>query len=160
MSLTLFVNIDTLTSKPSDYNFIANSEERKAIAKRLNLLSLEILEARLHLQRKDHIFLTGKITADVTQQCVRTLAAFPQHLDIPVNEIYMLDPLETQEERELETKDLIEPLQGNALDLGEVVIQLLSLNLDPYPVAPDSTPLDYQEKPSPSSPFEVLKKKE
>jgi hypothetical protein len=44
--------------------------------------------------------------------------------------------------------------------VGEVVIQLLSLSLDPYPVAPASAPIDYHEDKESLSPFKILKKKE
>lgn len=159
MTLHIYASIDTLTSKPTNYNLIATPEERKKIAQRLNLISIEKLEATLHLQKKDQLFLTGSILANVTQSCVRTLVPLPQQLNIGVDEIFILKVNEPEEEEEMELKDLIEPVQGNTLDLGEVVIQILSLNLDPYPVAPGSTPLDYQEKETKTSPFDVLKKK-
>jgi uncharacterized metal-binding protein YceD (DUF177 family) len=158
-SLKCSINIETLTSKPSDYHLEASPGERRTIAQRLNLVSLEKLEATLRLQKKDELFLTGKIIADVTQHCVRTLVPFSQHIDMAIDEVFVVNQTQEDEEEELELKDLLEPLQGNTLDLGEVVIQFLSLNIDPYPVAPGSEPIDYQEKNGKSSPFDVLKTK-
>lgn len=68
--------------------------------------------------------------------------------------------IEIVRQMEREAEVLTEPLYDTTLDLGEVVIQLLSLTLDPYPVAPESGPVDYKEDNSSSSPFAVLKKKE
>jgi len=159
-SLTFSVQIETLTLKPHSFHLIATLEEQSIIAKRLNLQSIGRLEAQGEIQKKDHIYVSGTVIADVTQLCVRTLVPLPQHLEVEINEVFTPVPEETQEEIELEAEELTEPLQGNILDLGEVVIQLLSLNIDPYPVAPESGPVEYKENNGASSPFEVLKKKE
>lgn len=158
-SLNYSIKVETLSSKAENYHLLATSEERAAIAKRLNLISLEYLKASIELLKKGHIYLTGKMIADVTQQCVRTLVSFPVHLEIEIDEEFTLAPKEQEKEVEFNSEDLVEPLEGDTLDLGEIVIQLLSLNLNPYPVAPESAPIDYKEKDT-SSPFEVLKKKD
>lgn len=158
-SLTFFVNIDTLTSTPHDFHLVATPEEQLEIAKRLNLLFVKEIDAQLHLQKNGHIALTGGIKADIAQECVRTLVPVPQHLEIDVNEVFYVASEENKEALDLDELETGEPLQGHVLDLGEVVIQLLSLNLDPYPVAPESEPVEYHEENGSSSPFDVLKKK-
>lgn len=159
-TLSCFINIDQLSSSPQTYDLKATPEERGKIAERLNLLALDQLEAQLSLQKKDHLLITGKITAAVTQECVRTLIPLPKQVIISVEEVMSLSPLGDQQDMDLKEEDVAERLEGNQLDLGEVVIQLLSLNLDPYPVASGSTPIDYKEDKTRESPFEVLKKKE
>src|SRR5476649_2024136 len=104
------VDIETVSSKSENFHLLATSDERVPIAKRLNLLSLDHLEATLHLVKKGHLELSGKITADVTQKCVRTLVPFSQHFEIEVAETFTHMPEETQEEIELETEELTEPL--------------------------------------------------
>src|SRR5262249_43553339 len=111
-------------------------------------------------QKNEHLLLTGNIRADVTQQCVRTLEPVPQHLDIEVNELFFPGKHDRQKEIELNEQERGELLQGDTLDLGEIVVQLLSLNLNPYPVAPESKPVEYHDENGFSSPFEILKKKE
>ncbi|MBS0272228.1 MAG: DUF177 domain-containing protein [Proteobacteria bacterium] len=156
--LNFSVDIETISHKPHHFHLVANSEDRHVIARRLSLVSLEKLDAQLYLENGKEIYLTGEIVADVSQQCVRTLVYLPQHLEIKVDEIF-LHKTETESEIDLEDLDSREPLQGNQLDLGEIVVQLLSLNLDPYPVAPDSKPIEYQEENGSRSPFDVLKKR-
>ncbi len=158
-ALTFSVNIQTLTLKPLSFHLVATSEERLEISRRLSLLSIENLEAQLSLQRGKYLSLLGIISADVTQQCVRTLVPLPQHLDIDVDELFFPSLPQEKKEINLEEEELIEPLLGNILDVGEIVIQLLSLNLAPYPVVPESSPIEYHEENSSSSPFEILKKK-
>lgn len=160
MTLACSINSDHLPSTPQSYKLKATPGERKKIAERLNLLSIDQLEAEISLQKKDHLLIVGKITAAVTQECVRTLVPFPQQLVIHVEEIMSLAPLDSQQDIDLTGEDLAEPLEGSLLDIGEMVIQLLSLNLDPYPVAPESLPFEYKENNTRESPFEALKKKE
>ncbi|MBX9786333.1 MAG: DUF177 domain-containing protein [Alphaproteobacteria bacterium] len=154
LSLTTTINIDTLTRDPFDISLKATAEERATIQKRLSVISIENIEAKLHLRRKGLIFLKGMIQADITVECVRTLVAFQQHLKIKVNETF----LAPAEDTETPLPEEVEPLEEEILNIGEIVIQLISLNLDPYPVAPNTLPLDYQEEKLSTSPFEVLKK--
>lgn len=157
-ALTLSIDVETLGHDSHKYHLIATREEREEIAKRLNLLSLEKLEANLLLIRKGRLHLKGKVIADVTQECVRTLQPLAQQLEFDADEIFTLTPLDEKEEYVLSEEGLIEPLEGTTLDVGEVVIQTLSLNLDPFPVSPTSTPIEYTERGDSSSPFSILKK--
>jgi uncharacterized metal-binding protein YceD (DUF177 family) len=159
-SITLSINIETVTAKSQHFHLIATLQEKEEMAIRLNLLSVDRLEAELHLKKKERFFLTGIIVADVTQQCVRTLIPFSQHLEIDVEEIFFPETDEAKDDIDIDLLEEVEPIHGNILDVGEVVIQLLSLSLDPYPVAPTTTPIDYHEDKESSSPFNILKKKE
>jgi uncharacterized metal-binding protein YceD (DUF177 family) len=159
-SITLSINIETVTAKSQHFHLIATLQEKEEMAIRLNLLSVDRLEAELHLKKKERFFLTGIIVADVTQQCVRTLIPFSQHLEIDVEEIFFPATDEAKDDIDIDLLEEVEPIHGNILDVGEVVIQLLSLSLDPYPVAPTTTPIDYHEDKESSSPFNILKKKE
>lgn len=160
LSLTFSVNIETLTAYPYDFHLVATLDEQMKVAKRLSLLSIEKLEAELHLEKDKWMTLSGTIVADVTQKCVRTLGPVPQHLEIEVDEIFVAGGQENKKEMDLDLLESAEPLEENILDLGEVVIQLLSLNLDPYPVGPESKPLEYIEENGSPSPFDILKKKD
>lgn len=156
-SLTFVVNTETLTPGTHNFYLIATSAEREDIAKRLNLVSVEKLETELKLEKEGRLILTGKIQAAVTQQCVRTLVVFPEKLEIHVDEVFFVKTPKIEDEDGLDGGELLE---GHLLDLGEIVIQLLSLNLDPFPVAPGSEPIEYHDENGNPSPFEVLKKKE
>lgn len=153
--LTTTINIDTLTKDPFDIFLKATLEERAIIQKRLNIISIENIEAKLQLRRKELIFLKGTIQADITVECVRTLVAFEKHIKIKVDEAFLSPTGVTA----TPLSEEVEPLEEETLNIGEIVIQLISLNLDLYPVAPDTLPLDYQEEKFSVSPFEALKKK-
>jgi uncharacterized metal-binding protein YceD (DUF177 family) len=159
-SLTFSVNVEANLSAPHDFLLVATQEEREKIAKRLHILSVEFLEAQLTLQQNERLHLKGKIRAGVIQQCVRSLKPLPSRLEIPVDELFVFSYDQDGKDIDLDVENMDEPLQGNTLDLGEIVTQLLSLNLDPYPVDPSSVPVEYYDENGNTSPFDVLKKKE
>lgn len=118
----------------------ANAEEREALAGRLDLSALESLYAEVTLRRiagGDLIRAAGRLEADVVQRCVVTLRPIRSHIDEQFEEIYAPEgyiPAENEEE------ELSEYFDGRQIDVGEMVAQLLSLALDPYPRAPDAEP--------------------
>ena len=148
----------------------ADADERAALAKRFDLLSLDRLEADVDYERRGQaIELTGRFQATVTQTCVVTL----EPISSPLEDSFVarFDPDLVPDEFELSDmapEDLLDdedavPLTGDKIDLGEVVAECLGLAIDPYPRksgsgadpryagAPDSTAAE-------TSPFEVLKK--
>jgi uncharacterized metal-binding protein YceD (DUF177 family) len=110
----------------------ANGEERRALARRFGLLSLDRLEAVLEIRRMGPgLFrIEGRLQADVVQQCVVTLDPVPSAVDSAVEATF------AREARETDAEDAPEPLDGNMIELGEVVAQELALALDPYPRKP------------------------
>jgi uncharacterized metal-binding protein YceD (DUF177 family) len=124
---------------PAERHLEAKPEERAAIARRLDLVGIDALKATFTLTRLAGgvVRVDGRINAVLTQTCVVTLdpfattatetftALFARHDEIPQGDV-IVDP----------DADLPEPMDGTRVDLGELVIQHLSLALDPYPRAP------------------------
>lgn len=127
-----------------------NEEERRRLALRLNLISLDALKADIVIQFRSgeatyHV--NGRFKAALTQACVVTLEPVKSKLD-ETFESWFSDPqgpvsfTKLKHEREaakaygemplLEEKDDPEPLQAGKIDLGELVTQFLSLAIDPY----------------------------
>ncbi len=119
----------------------ATPEERTALARRFGLISLDRLEAKLHiLPEANSWHLTGRLKAALAQACVATGDPVPETIDaaFAVRFVRDLDSPET-EEIELSDEDCdILALDGEWIDMGETVAQSLALNLDPYPRAPDA----------------------
>lgn len=110
----------------------ARPEERAALARRLDLVSLDALEATLELKRRRNglIDLVGRLAADLGQRCVVTLEPVPQRLELDVHEIF------GERDRAAETGDDTLPVEDGFVDLGETLVQRLAEGLDPYPRAP------------------------
>ncbi|MDD9991715.1 MAG: DUF177 domain-containing protein [Rhodospirillales bacterium] len=133
--------------------FEAGETEREALARRLDLLSLEALTAELRFAPADQpdgaICVSGTIDARLVQRCVVTLEPVPCSVSEPVSALYAPAPAE-QAEHEVEVLpegEEAEPLPADGIDAGAVVVEHLALILDPYPRHPDAPagPLTYAE---------------
>lgn len=126
----------------------ATEAERRALAKRFKLISLEALNAQGTLESFDdgqRARLSAHFTAQVTQSCVVTLEpvmavvdeTFTLEYDANADPAALSDP-EIPEDLELfmEEPDPPDPLVGGTVDVGEAVAEHLALALDPYPRAP------------------------
>lgn len=136
---------DVLTKGPLDLVFTAKPDERAAISARLDLLGLDRLEAHLRAARWGRgVEIAGTLVADVVQACVVTLDPVAEHLEEPV--LARFENGEAGGTRAgsglVVDDDLIDPDAPDPPDpippdgripVGELLIQLLSVALDPYP---------------------------
>ena len=125
------VRIEDLTS---------SAAEREALARRFDLPSLTNLTAALTLHRDAAgIKLNGRIEAAGEQACVISAEPVPFTLSETVDLRFSDVVVPGGDDIELAVPDLdTMPLDGDELDLGEVVAQSLGLALDPYPRAPEA----------------------
>lgn len=155
------VDIDRLPADEAVFDIAAASSEREALARRFGLLRLDRLEAQIRLKRLAGglLRLSATLSAAVVQSCVVTLEPVPSSVGDRFTLIY--GPAGgTQGEVTLGgEEELVEPLPGGFLDIGEAAAQQLSLALDPYPRAPGAelaeSPTQGGEK---LSPFAALAK--
>jgi hypothetical protein len=128
-----------LSLQVSTHRITANAAERAALAGRLGLISLDRLEAEIRLWRDgSDIRLEAELSADLVQVCVVTLEAVP----VGITEDFALRyrPGIDDDEAELiaaedPEADIVEPLTGESIDIGEAVAQQLSIAMEPYPRA-------------------------
>ena len=115
----------------------ADDAERKAIAERLDLPSLDRLEAHASLARDgDTVRATGRVAASLEQRCVVTGEPVAAHVDEPFEIAFVPEPRagEVPEEVELRPEDCdVVFHDGAAIDLGTAIADTLALSLDPYP---------------------------
>jgi uncharacterized metal-binding protein YceD (DUF177 family) len=143
----------------------AGVEERAALATRLGLVSIDMLEAVIRLEREASgvVHVSGRLEAEFVQTCIVTLAPFPSHVEDSFETDFSADSpvespsLDAEFVFDLEN-DPPEPIIDGNIDLGELVAQYLSLALDPYPRAPGVAfdPVWVADEES-MSPFAVLK---
>ena len=118
-------------------DLVADDAERAAIAKRLDLASLERLEAHVCLERTaDIIRAKGRLVASLDQSCVVTGEPVSAHVDEPFVLMFVPEPPSggPDEEIELGNSDLdVVFHDGASIDLGSALADTLALSLDPYP---------------------------
>ena len=116
---------------------VADDEERRAIADRLDLQSIDRLEAHAAIARDgDSIRASGQIAASLEQRCVVTGEPVAAHVDEPFDIAFIPEPQvgSADEEVELNTQDCdIVFHDGAVIDLGSAIADTLALSLDPYP---------------------------
>ena len=118
----------------------ANAEERKALARRFGIVSIQQLQARVRLERAgEAVAARGRLSASIVQSCAVSGEDLPVRIDEPL-ELRFVPARELEgEEIELDADDLDEiPYEGDTFDLGEAVAQSLALAIDPYAVGPEA----------------------
>lgn len=124
----------------------ATEAERTAIAAGFNLISVDSLTADLDIGRSGAGLITvdGVLKADVVHTCVVSLEPAPQRIDEPFH--VTLAPAGSKEappEPKPGAEVMVDPerdqpevVAGPSIDFGGIVLEHLSLALDPYPRAP------------------------
>ena len=118
-------------------DLVADEAERKSIAKRLGLISLDRLEAHANLTRTGQIVRAeGRLVAGLDQSCVVTGDAVAAHVDEPFELIFVPEPAASSPDEEIELGesdcDTIF-YDGGAIDLGTAIADTLALGIDPFP---------------------------
>jgi uncharacterized metal-binding protein YceD (DUF177 family) len=141
----------------------ANPDERRALAARLGLESLDQLQAELRIRRlsRGRIAVEGRLEAQLTQLCVVSLEPVSSHIEGEfVVEFVEAGPSpEAEAVVSIDSANPPEPIEGGLIDLGETVVQELAERIDPYPRAPGADVTWREEAPAapePKRPFAAL----
>ena len=137
------VDLDRMGPSGAALEIAASDGERAALAKRFGFLGLLAFSARVTVDRKvgGQVVVEGRLRGKVVQACILTLDPVAQDLDETFRIVFKRD---FEDEKDPESGDAVinsqadapEPLQGNMLDVGEIVAEQLSLAADPYPRKP------------------------
>jgi len=132
----------------------ANARELQALATRMKLPAIRSLRARLRIvpEKRGALMVRGHMEAQVEQECVRTLEAFPATVEAEIARLFV--PADSPQARALEAAPVVELdadapdapdiIHGGEIDLGELVAEHLALSLDPWPKKPGTDFIDMQ----------------
>ena len=148
--------------------FEANAAEKTAISRAFELEGLTFLRAVLHTRMVGKILhVSGQVSARVTQTCVVSLELFEHDIDEAVDVRFSDDLAAIKDAatdipgNEADWVDPPDPIEGDTLDLGALVLEHLALGIDPYPRKP-GVAFDLQAddggETDKSSPFEALRR--
>jgi uncharacterized metal-binding protein YceD (DUF177 family) len=148
------VDLDRMGAGSAALEIVASDSERAALAKRFGFLGLPAFSARVTVDRRagGQVVVEGRLRGKIVQACILTLDPVTQELDEAFRIVFKRD---LAEERDPESGEALlsaqidapEPLQGNLLDVGEIVAEQLSLAADPYPRRPGVKLEDVLPKP-------------
>lgn len=118
----------------------AEPAERAALAARLGVERIDRLVAEGTVRRRAAeplVTVEARLEAEVTQLCVVTLEPVTSRVEASLLRLFAPGPATTLEEIVIDPlHEEAEPLEGDRLDLGELVAEELAVALDPYPRAP------------------------
>lgn len=120
----------------------ADDAECAALAERMGLRALSNFSAEMNIRRVPGgtaVRIEGTVKADVVQACVVSLQDVYAHVEGTFDTYFTEDSEQAREEVSFtldDDLDAAEMVHNGMIDLGEVVAQYLSLELDPYPRAP------------------------
>ncbi len=144
------VAVDEIPAQGKSFEITPADDEKKAIAKRLGLVSLDGLKAKVEVMRESgHVVqVKGALSAAVTQSCIVSLepvtseiedvfeawyADHEQALSFKRAQHEALNKKELADLPMLEENEDPEPIENGHIDIGELVTQYLSLSINPYP---------------------------
>jgi uncharacterized metal-binding protein YceD (DUF177 family) len=142
----------------------ATEAECAALAKRFGILDVHDLDAHITLMRgarPDLFKVEGELSAVVVQECCVTLAPVEERVAESYSELLTTSPqmLGPADDTDMDGDKPVELIQGDAIDIGEVVAQWLALTLNPYPRS-DAPTFEYIEAAGSTkdmqTPFKVL----
>jgi hypothetical protein len=143
----------------------ADAAARTAIARALDLESLERLEADVDLSEwLDGAQVDASWRAAIVQICGVSLDPFETELEgrfrvraVPPGSPNAPQPADGEVEIDLDAEDPPDVLEGEDLDVGFYVVEHLALEIDPFPRKPG---IAFEAPPGPaaSSPFDVLRR--
>lgn len=134
--------IDLRQIGPAPVKLVASEDERQALARRFELVRVDLLEAELVLSADGKIVTaTGRLVARWTQPCAISGEDLPQAADEPL--LLRFVPPSTgfaaEDEFEISADDCDEiEYEGTGFDLGEAVAQSLGLAVDPFAEGPEA----------------------
>ena len=115
----------------------ADDDERRGVAKRLGLPSLDRLEAHVCLSRTGEVVRAeGRLVAALVQSCVVTGDPVAAHVDEPFALLFTPEPTTAAPDEEIELGEAdcdVVFYDGGSIDLGGAIADTLALSLDPYP---------------------------
>jgi hypothetical protein len=150
------VAVNRLPPEGTEVVVEASAEERAALARDFDLVSLDRLVGRFRLAGSTHrIAVTGTIEAEIVQTCVVTLEAFPSRVEEAVD----VDFSDSDAFRHTDAEDaeMPDPIVDGLIDLGTLTAEFLALGLDPYPKKPGAAFAFEDEGAEAMKPFAALR---
>ena len=132
--------LDTIGERDRSVDIVATEEERRKLAARFAVLSVDMLEARFTIRRDGAgIVAQGHVTARVLQACSVTDEPLAASVDEPVALRFVdnFGAIDGEIELSDDALDTV-PIDGGVIDLGEAAAETLALALDPFPRGPNA----------------------
>ena len=156
-SLSSIVNVDRIQPGSQNYfKFVASEKELKTLATRFKFLDVLSVSAELNIRKsaRDCWDVVGHLRGVVVQACRSTGVPLRETLDFLIEERYVRS-VGNQEEVEVHM-GMAEPLENEAINIGELLAQSLAIAVTPWPRAPGAPETFTSGEELPNHPFAGL----
>ncbi len=154
------VDLTSLGRAGKVFRLAANEGECRKIAVRLGVISVEKLEGEIRLTAtKTDINATGVVQASLVRECVASLEPMPEIIDENFEISFIRQAPSDPGAADEDSEDWLLPEvhEGDIFDVGELLVQQLSLAMAPFPRKPGAPSLAEQYgRSGPVSPFSDL----
>ena len=134
-----WVDIRAIDEAP--LHITATEDERRALARRFDIVRLNRLEATVDLARDGPmVTVKGRLVADIIQACAISAEDLPVSVNEPLDFRFVPTSYHRPDEELELTADACDEIEftGTRFDLGEAVAQSLALAIDPFIEGPDA----------------------
>lgn len=163
-TLDASVRIDHLPPEGRELKLAASEAQRVVLAERLKISAVDKLNVALTAAPlRGGIRVLGKLDATIVQPCVVTFVPVTQHIEETIDRVFLPGRDKhvpgTEVVVDIDEEDAPDYFEGPEVDLSELIVETLSLAIDPYPRAPGASIGDIPQKPDEAgdSPFSSLK---
>lgn len=142
--VSFLANVAHLPQKGMPVGIEADETQRAALAAEHALVSVEAWKAELLVAgwKRNGVKVSGRVEADITQQCVVTLEPLKTHIEEEVSAIYFPEDSKLgrlgfhgagEVHLDAEGPDSPETFSGDTIDVGALAEEFFALAIDPYP---------------------------
>lgn len=158
-TISRLVDVASLDAQGADYVVEPTEAERAAIARRLDIPAVNRLRGEFQLTPvRGGVDILLRIDAEAERICVASLEPMRETIREDIRMQFDRNYVEDESDDLADSDLLREPLAGDDIDLGELLVQHLSLSLDLYPRKEGAESLaDKFRSAASASPFSVLK---
>ena len=137
MSINLKININSISYQERSINIEATAEELLDVANFCEILSCKKIKFQGGVQKKGSTFVVqGVLIIDFIQECSVTLEEVESNIMIDIVREYMVSPttkLNKSNEIIVNIEDNdIEYIEGNTINIKEMIQEILFLEIDPF----------------------------
>ncbi|MDP1729697.1 MAG: DUF177 domain-containing protein [Devosia sp.] len=161
------IRLDSMPPAGRELSLSVGEKERALVADRLGVTEIQNLDLSLHAVKfRGGMRVTGRLTAAIVQPSVVFFDPVRQEIDEPIDRVFLPGSEKPHAGTagaeifvDVDAEDVPDRFEGPEVDLSELIVETLSLAIDPYPRAEGESleALGLPKQDEDDSPFASLK---
>lgn len=128
------VDLCSLAPAGKQYQLKASPDECEKVANRLGVIAVHLCQGEIHIgATKTIIAISGTVRGAMTRECVASLEEMEEAVADSFELEFFRDERAIDADDDSIERDLAEIHEGDVFDIGELLVQQLSLAMNPFP---------------------------